>query len=351
MEINRENWNKFVLEQGGSFLQSYEWGEFQERSGKRVFRFVDEGLAPSGVEGWQAQFIETPLPFGKKYWHCPRGPVMSQAIRGQEFRGKIKKLIEKIEKVSCPGRIFFRLGPEWQIGQGIEKILGAIGFRQLFYDIEPSQTLILDITKSEEELLAQMHEKWRYNIHLAERKGVSAKFVISDIQNFDKYFEEFYRLVDEGTSERKNIRHHEKEYYKKQLEISKQLTDNSQQPQFVLFVAEYEGKLIAANIVVFFGQTATYLHGATDNTYRKVMAPHLLQWEQIKEAKKRGCQEYDFWGIANEHTKDKRAPNWEGFTRFKKGFGGREVNYISYWDYPLNRSWYFLYRLVQKFRR
>jgi len=151
--------------------------------------------------------------------------------------------------------------------------------------------------------------------------------------------------VDKGTSKRKNIKHHPKDYYKKQLEI------NSEDIKFELFVAEYECKIIAANIVVLFGNRATYLHGATSSEHREVMAPHLLQWEQIKEAKKRGCSEYDFWGIVNEHTKDKRGQSWEGFTRFKKGFGGREVNYIGYWDYPLNKLWYFLYRLVQMARR
>jgi lipid II:glycine glycyltransferase (peptidoglycan interpeptide bridge formation enzyme) len=171
-------------------------------------------------------------------------------------------------------------------------------------------------------------------------------------------------LVDQGTSERKGIKHHPKEYYKKQLEL------NPPQPSFtkggdssllerevrrdfesILFVAEYENKVIAANIVVIHGKKGIYLHGATDNNFRNVMAPHLLQWEQIKYAKSQGCAEYDFWGIVNEHTKDKRGPSWEGFTRFKKGFGGREVNYVGYFDYPLNKNWYVLYRLIQGFRR
>ena len=81
------------------------------------------------------------------------------------------------------------------------------------------------------------------------------------------------------------------------------------------------------------------------------MAPHLLQWEQIEYAKSLGCVKYDFWGIVNEHTLDKRGESWEGFTRFKKGFGGYEVNYVGYFDYPLSILWHLLYRLVQKFRR
>lgn len=337
--LNKRDWNDFVLANQGSFLQSWEWGEFQESIGRRVRRLV------SADNNRLAQFIEFSLPFGKKYWYCPRGPIakelnLSPEERKKDFQDSLFRIIDLIKG---KGVIFFRIGYPLEWSERKEGILESFGFSKLPYDIEPSQTLILDITKPEEELLAQMHEKWRYNIRLAERKGVMIKNYQAPISN--DQFETFYRLVDQGTSERKNIRHHDKEHYRKQMEI------NSEDIQFVLFVAEYENKVIAANIMVFFGQTATYLHGATDNEYRNVMAPHLLQWEQIKEAKQRGCTEYDFWGIVNEHTKDRRGPSWEGFTRFKKGFGGREVNYIGYWDYPLNKPWYFLYRLVQKFRR
>lgn len=346
-KINKEQWNQFVLANQGSFLQSWEWGEFQERVEKRIFRF-------SG-EGWAAQFIENKLPgVNKFYWYAPKGPMI--AISDWPIaNSKIQKITEEIKKTVGKDVIFFRLGPEWDLSS--RSSLVASGFSQLPYDIEPSQTLILDTTKSEDELLAQMHEKWRYNIRLAERKGVRVKFVTSDVTNFEHYFEEFYRLVSEGTAQRKGIKHYPKEYYKKQLQIN----NSSQHPlnlrggegelKPLLFVAEYEGKIIAANIIVIFGYKATYLHGATSSDHREVMASHLLQWEQIKYAKSQGCSEYDFWGIANEYTLDKRGKSWEGFTRFKKGFGGQERNYIGYFDYPLDKPWYFLYRLVQKFRR
>jgi len=350
----KEKWNKFVLENQGGFLQSFEWGELQEGIGKKILRL-------SG-EGWQAQFIKNKIPgVNKFYWYCPRGPILANS-QWPIDNSKIQEIIEQVKKAIGKDAIFFRLGPEWPLdchsgldpesrpGSRIkcgmtEKELIGLGLKQLPYDIEPSQTLILDISKTEEELLVQMHEKWRYNIRLAERKGVKINIVSCDDANFEKYFEEFYKLVDQGTSERKKIKHHPKEYYRKQLTI------NNEQLKFLLAVAEYDGKVIAANIVVIFGKKGIYLHGATDNNFRNVMAPHLLQWEQIKYAKSQGCAEYDFWGIVNEHTKDKRGPSWEGFTRFKKGFGGREVNYVGYFDYPLNKNWYVLYRLIQGFRR
>lgn len=381
---NKQNWNRFILANNGSFLQSYEWGELQEKVGRKVKRFVGDN--------WAAQFIEYKIPcVNKFYWYCPKGPVIANGeermansqitppqpspLKGEGAGGVVglpPSFIETIsEAAKKEGVMFWRVGPEWPMVNSQE--LMANDFRRLPYDIEPSQTQILDITKSEGELLAQMHEKWRYNIRLAERKGVRVKFVNAQDSDFEKYFEEFYRLVSEGTAERKGIKHHPKDYYREQLEIGRSYSSSeavgevekfstsldseldsrssNNNLRTYLFVAEYEGKVIAANIVVVFGKRATYLHGATCGDCREVMAPHLLQWEQIKYAKAQGCAEYDFWGVVNEHTLDKRGASWEGFTRFKRGFGGREVNYVGYFDYPLNRLWYFLYRLVQKFRR
>ena len=333
--MDKETWNKFIFANSGSFLQSWEWGEFQRAFGRRVFRLAGED--------WQAQFIEMTAPvINKKYWYAPRGPVIANS---QEpiANGKIQEFVDKIKvEAQKEDVMFWRIGPGWKLAN--DDNFKKLGFKKLHYDIEPSQTLILELDEGEEELLGKMHEKWRYNIRLAERKGVKVKFTSSDDVNFEQYFEEFYRLGNESTSERKNIKHHPKEYYRKQLEISGDL-------KMKLFVAEYENKIIAANILSVFGGTATYLHGATSSEHREVMAPHLLQWEQIEYAKSLGCTKYDFWGIVNEHTLDKRGESWEGFTRFKKGFGGYEVNYVGYFDYPLSILWHLLYRLVQKFRR
>jgi len=108
-----------------------------------------------------------------------------------------------------------------------------------------------------------------------------------------------------------------------------------------IFLAKYKNKIIAANLLVFFGKRATYLHGGADYKYRKVMAPHLLQWTQIQEAKKRGYDEYDFWGIDEK--------NWPGLTRFKKSFQGEEFEYPQGKDFLLRDFWYKLYRLIKKF--
>ena len=139
------------------------------------------------------------------------------------------------------------------------------------------------------------------------------------------------------TSKRDGFMAYPKEYYQKMLEI----------PGAELFVAEFpvdggtsKSKIIAANIVLFCENQTIYLHGASDYAYRNLMAPHLLQWEQIKEAKKRNCIEYDFWGI-NE-------TKWPGVTRFKRGFGGREIIYPGAYDLVFKPFWYKIYKIAKK---
>jgi len=335
MDINQEKWDSFVLTHSGSFLQSYEWGEFQESLGRRVVRINNSD--------WQAQFIEVPLPLDKKYWYCPRGPIFENykfpfgPSSGQGQIPNSKQIEEFIDKIKEAAKkepvIFFRIGPQWPADIELEARLEIIGFKKLRYDIEPSKTLILEIKKSQENILAQMHSKWRYNIGLAQKKKVTIKnFQASQA---DDQFEEFWGLVVQ-TAKRQKIKTHPKEYYQKQFKINGEL-------KIELFLAEYKNKIIAANSVCFFGKKATYLHGGSDNEFRSKMAPHLLQWEQIREAKRHGCFEYDFWGIDEK--------KWPGVTRFKKGFGGHEESYIGHWDYPLDKKWYLIYRGVQKFRR
>ncbi|MDP2934721.1 MAG: peptidoglycan bridge formation glycyltransferase FemA/FemB family protein, partial [bacterium] len=175
------------------------------------------------------------------------------------------------------------------------------------------------------ELLEKMHPKTRYNIQLAQRKGVKFQASIPRIQNF----KDFWRLMEE-TTKRDGFHSHPKEYYRKLLEI----------PGVELFVAEHDGKIIAANIVVFYDKQAIYLHGASNYEQRNLMAAPLLQWEQIKEAKKRGCVEYDFWGVDEQ--------KWPGVTRFKKSFNGKEIEYPGAYDLIFQPMWYEVYKIARK---
>lgn len=288
-----------------SFLQSSRWASFQKSLGRKAWQ----------VDG--INIIKHNLPLGKSYLYVPRceGKFLSE-----EFLKKINEIAKK------ENAIFWKVEPlDYARGNSCE--LEKLGFKKSD-NIQPTQTLILDIRKSQEELLPQMHYKTRYNIGLAEKKGIK-------IERNKEYFEKFWELLRQ-TTKRDGFKPHPKEYYRKMLEI----------PGVELFVAEFPAngaskhKVIAANIVVFFEKTAIYLHGASDYEHRNLMAPHLLQWEQINEAKKRSCIEYDFWGIDEK--------KWPGVTRFKNSFGGQEISYPGAYDLVFKPVWYKIYKLAKK---
>ncbi|MDP2918316.1 MAG: peptidoglycan bridge formation glycyltransferase FemA/FemB family protein, partial [bacterium] len=194
-----------------------------------------------------------------------------------------------------------------------------------------------DLDQSEAEILAQMKAKTRYNIRLAKRRGVKIRQSINQ-EDIDA----FLKLIA-ITSQRDHFKAHSAAYYQKMADFF------GCQGLLKIFLAEYKDQVLAANLVFFWGKRATYLHGASGNSHRNLMAPHLLQWTQILEAKKQGRGEYDFWGIAGEAKSVKcKAKSWEGITRFKKGFGGREISYAGTYDIILNNFWYKIYRLLRK---
>jgi len=281
---------------GGHFLQSKEWEGFQRALGREVFR-ADEIL-----------FIKLPLAFGKSYLYS--------AGVWREFVREVKDIARRSNAV------FFKCEPMVEDG-GLARELLRAGFAKSKKEVQPQKTIILDLAKSEEELLAGMHEKTRYNIRVGGRHGV--KF--SNLQTLEKFWE-----LLQKTSGRDKFYTHPKEYYEKLLEL----------PTASLFTAEYQDKTIAANIVLFHGETAYYLHGASDHEYRSLMAPHLLHWETIKYAQANGYKKYDFWGIDEQ--------KWPGVTRFKRGFGGREINYIGSYDYVFQPFWYLAYNLRNKIK-
>jgi lipid II:glycine glycyltransferase (peptidoglycan interpeptide bridge formation enzyme) len=331
---DKAKWDDFLLRNEGHLLQSWYWGEFQKSLGRKVFRLAVEDNNEMLVA---AQIIKHNLLLGKSYSYCPRGPLPSVDLKSQILKLKtlLKSLFGEIMRIAKKENvIFFRADPEVGSESNFAKVLREVGFEQAEKQVQPKDTLVLDIAKSEEDLLAQMHHKTRYNIRLAGRKGVVIKQSrkVEDVK-------EFCRLLEE-TTRRDEFRPHPREYYLKQIEIL------GEQNLVKLFAAEYKGKKIASIIVSFFASTAIYLHGAFDFKHRNLMAPHLLQWEAIKEAKRRGCRYHDFWGIAPTSSEENHP--WTGITRFKRGFGGKEKNFVGALDLIYQPWWYKIYNFFSK---
>lgn len=197
--------------------------------------------------------------------------------------------------------------------------------------IQPRRTLIIDLTKPEDKLLGEMHPKTRYNIRLAERYGV--RVFKCDREHVRGFVDTFLDLLV-STSKRDGFSLHPRPYYQKLIDLRGSQFAND------LFFAEYRGEVLAAALVNYYQQQVTYLHGASSSVRRNVMAPHLLHWRIMQDAKKSGFFSYDFWGIDEKR--------WPGVSRFKLGFGGSIVEYPESVDIVFRPMWYRIYKTARK---
>lgn len=303
--LSQEQWDRKVIELGGSILQSWQWGEFQASLGHKVHRFFGGDFA--------VQAVEASLPMGKKYIYCPRAPL-----------GNVQAGLAELKSLASDhSNIFIRLEPQ-------EKM----GLPQSPKETQPQQVWLLALDKQEDELLMDMKPKTRYNINLAGRKGVTVR------EGSKQDLIELYKLFLE-TASRASFRLHPQNYYW-------QMFESLSPDKLKILVAEYKGQILTGMIMTLFADTATYLHGGSGNKMREAMAPYLLHWEAIKLTKKLGLGYYDFGGIS---TDPKSHPSWTGITRFKKSFGGFEVKFPGSFDLILSPIWYNVYknaRLVRK---
>ncbi|NCD06914.1 MAG: peptidoglycan bridge formation glycyltransferase FemA/FemB family protein [Spirochaetia bacterium] len=313
--------NDFLAKQDKSqFLQSLYWQNIVNSEGDKTKWYIvlndkDEIILSSFLIEKKYYFF--------KYYYTPRGPVVSSFLlkEGDNLNKVISFWEEEIFKSLKKNMCFLRIEPMFNYNSSRYRIIKS---RQ----IQTQKTLLLDLSLSEEELLKQMHQKTRYNIRLAKKKEVEIKE--GTIDNINS----FYELL-RNTKDRNSFGIHPRDHYEKLL------SDSS--GKIKLYLAYYNKKIIAGGLFSFFGDQATYLHGASSNEYRNIMAPYLIQWEAIKEGKRNSCKYYDFWGISDSL--------WPGVTRFKKGFGGFVYNYPGTFDIIVNKNRYFLYSFLRKIRK
>jgi peptidoglycan pentaglycine glycine transferase (the first glycine) len=316
----------------GGFLQSEYWRKFQEIWGRKAHNIL---INDNGKPVASASVITHTLPLIGDYFYTPRGPVIGKF--------QILIFINKLIGLAKQNNIsWVRIEPnsEQDLKSIKENLPAGVKIKKSPVDVQPREILILDITKSGEEILAEMKQKTRYNVKLSQKRGVSVKVITNyQLPITKKYVEDFLKLV-KITSVRDKIKSHPEDYYRKIFEaISGEVLK--------LYVAEYEGRIIAANLVIFFGKTVTYMHGASDNDYRNVMAPYLLQWRQILDAKGAGCEKYDFGGVKSGNAGGK---SWEGITKFKTGFAPNtgSIEFPGCHDIVLKPGKYSLYRILRK---
>ncbi len=319
------DWNKFVnANSGAHVMQHGAWGEFKSQFGWSVYRIIDHD---SG-----AQILIRNLPLGFRFAYIPKGPV------GENWRNLLSKLHE-----FCKEKKAFALRIEPNSWESDLKQIEEIpkGFIQSS-PIQPRRTIVVDLSRSEEEILMSMKQKTRYNIRLAIKKEV----VVSRSRDVNAFYELMLR-----TGERDQFGIHNLNYYQNAYDIF------SKHSACELFLASFHGKPLAGLMVFIHGIQACYFYGASNEQERDRMPTYLLQWEAMRWAKKLGCLEYDLWGVPDEDelTLEKefvnRSDDLWGVYRFKRGFGGQLRRSSGAWDYIYSPLRYQLFLFILKLRK
>lgn len=325
-------WNEFVAyAPTGDLLQSFEWGDLKKTSGGwvpiRIAAFDNNKIVGA------ISILKRSIPHtGKSIFYAPRGPVCDfsnvDILRALTEAAK--------DKGKHEGAILLKIDPavriEWTDAKNNIESVGYLECKDAdgFGGVQPKCVMQLDLTPSLDQLLAGCKPKWRYNIRLAEKKGVTIK---TECTKDDLHI--FYGLLTE-TAKRDRFLIRDFRYYENMWDILVV-------PGYArLFLAEYEGEAIAGAIAFIFGDKCWYTYGASSNRHRNVMPNHLMQWKMITWAKESGCIWYDFRGVSpkkdgelNDHLK--------GLNRFKEGFGAKFVEYIGEYDMPYSKLWYWMW--------
>jgi peptidoglycan pentaglycine glycine transferase (the first glycine) len=319
-EDNKHFWNQFLIENFGSFLQSFQWGEFQKSMSRKIWRVVIE---ESGKRLAQALIIKESFPLKiKNCFYLPFGPCFQNNLSNLQKQEVLKIFLEKISQIAkTENAIFLRIEPLEKLYFSKELLIKDLKKRT-----QPQKTLIIDLQRPEQEILKRFNSNTRYNIRLAQRKGV--RVIIKD-----EYDPVFYELIRD-TAQKKQFKPFSANHYEKLFQVS------GKDFKVKMFLAEFEGRIISAYILVCFGRNAVFLHGANDWNYRHLKASNLLEWEKIKWAKSNNCFFCDLWGIDEKR--------WPGITAFKKGFNGSEHTYPLGIEIAFQPFWYRVYKILSK---
>lgn len=319
----REKYNSLITHP----LQSYEWGEFRKKTGVSVIR---KGIEKNGKLSEVFTMTVHPIPKTSfKIGYLPKGtlptPELLDALKtiGTEY--------------NC---IFIQLEPNITVGDGKSKMGNLIlkstpSLRPSHHPLFTRFTFTLDLTASEDELLAQMHQKTRYNIRVATKKGV-----IVQEDNSPAAFKEYLRLTDE-TTKRQQFYAHTHKYHTLQWQTLPHETSTHTLSAHLL-TATFEKETLVSWIVFVLNGTLYYPYGASSTAHKDKMASNLMMWEAIKFGRKMGCTMFDMWGALGPDP-DPQDP-WYGFHRFKQNYGATHVEFLGSYDYVLNPIMYKLYQ-------
>lgn len=297
-----------------SILQTSQWANFKKSTGWEIFE-------NSGVYVHKRN-----LPLSQSFLYVPE---VDFELVNERLIDWIKQLMDENSCIFVKAEI---INPE---SEQIAKKMLSTGFVRAFEQVQPKWRQIIDISPEEQEIISKMHPKGRYNVRLAERKGVK---VTSGRNRKDiKTFHDLYNQ----TVEREKITGRSREYFENMVD---KFSDTD---YLEIYTASCDGEAIASAVVSFYGGVASYLYGGSSRRHKEVMAPYLMHWQIIKDAKSRGCGTYDMIG----RDKPGNSGKWAGVTRFKEQFGGEAVEITGSFDLIGKKSAYSVFKLAEKMRR
>ncbi len=351
------------LPQAATILQSSLWARVKAEFSWRphAFKLEGEGLL----------LLQRRFPAGFSLAYVPHGLSSWEDLK-EESRGlRLLELSRALSARLARKTLFIRYDLPWEMSpERAGEYLETVGFRKAPYDIQPPSTVLLSLGEGEDALLKGMKSKTRYNIRLAEKKGVRTRIYRAeealgasapdapDPNTGQDPLRRWYELYRE-TARRDAIAIHSQQYYRRLFSIAAEAAaDNrreaavdasfrSSPPELSLLFAEHEGDLLAGIVLSLYQGRAVYLYGAGSNRKRNLMASYAVQWQAIRFAAEKGAESYDLFGIPPA---DDPSHPMHGLYRFKTGFGGRIVHRPGCWDFPLNSGGYGLYRWLERLR-
>ena len=365
------SWNELISKlPNPHFLQTYEWGQVKAKYGWSPLYAVWDADGkwivendPSQLSTFHApvaaalilkrQILRNGFAARLSILYTPKGPLLDWT--NESLRNRVLNDLQSLAKRQ--GAIFLKMDPDVVLGTGIpnsendaldnggQAVVSELKRRGWGYSSDQIQfknTVLVDLNASEEEILARMKQKARYNIRLAEKKGVSVRVGMKEDLPM------LYKMYAE-TSVRDGFVIRDEGYYKTVWEtfmsktnspISNSPVSNLQSPFTEPLIAEVNDEPVAAIFVFYFAGRAYYVYGMSSAVHREKMPTYLLQWEAMKRAKAKGCNFYDLWGAPDVF--DESDSLWRVY-RFKEGLGGKVVHTLGAWDFAPNPLWYKMY--------
>jgi peptidoglycan pentaglycine glycine transferase (the first glycine) len=343
-------WNALISQlHEAHFLQSWEWAQVKEKYGWKPMPFVwkdNAGQTVAAAMILKRQILNRGFAARVCILYAPKGPLLDW--NNEVLRSRVLNDLQSFAKKQ--GAIFFKMDPDVVLGRGVPNTEGDVidgngqavvsdltrrGWEYSSEQIQFKNTVIVDLSPTEEEMMARMKQKTRYNVRLAEKKGVNLR-----VGNLDD-LPMLYKMYAE-TSVRDGFVIRDENYYKTVWGTFMR-SAASGQPFAVPLIAEVDGEPVAAIFLFMFAGRAWYVYGMSRDAHREKMPTYLLQWEAMKHAKSAGCAVYYLWGAPDEFNE---SDSMWGVYRFKEGLGGEVARTLGAWDHTPNKLLYKFYTEV-----